>query len=250
MCKLEFRDIKLSKLKLLAGILVFSQITMAQTVSTFGLELGITFSQFPKWEYQDMANTKITDNPLPGPLIGISKKWILSKHFHFTSGLQYQMAGRRYHIYNKANNYPYFDNLTIHKICIPLDLGFGFKIGRFKPSFYLGLRPNIWLSAKETDMNYKWNLFDTIEGTDGYKPPKRLLCQFSTGFSSPIGQHFQIKINFNYGYNYYVTTSEYQGNHSHFTFTQKTSIASSDYIISVVYHFNRSKSRNSNNKNG
>jgi hypothetical protein len=247
MYKLEQMVTKLYKLLLVTAFLVFSQPGFAQNISTLGLELGITFSQFPKWEYQNMANTKITDYPLPGPMIGISDKWELSKHFYVTSGFQYQMAGRIYHIYEKYNNYSSSDNITIHKICIPLDLGFGFKIGKFKPSFYLGLRPNIWLAAKETDGYSKQDLFQ--KGSDGGKPPKRLLCQFSTGFSCPAGRHLQINGNFNYGNNYYVTTSWYHGNYSNFPVTLKTSIPSSDYVISAVYYFNGSESKNINSKN-
>jgi hypothetical protein len=253
-----FQDIKLNQLRLIVIFLVFSQLGFAQSVSTLGLELGITFSQFPKREFQNMANTKITDNPLPGPLIGISKKWVLSKHFYFSSGFQYQMAGKRYHVYEKASNYLYSDNLTIHKICIPLDLEFRFKIGKFKPSFYLGVKPNMLLSAKEyhtypssdgSKYEEMENLFHKINGVDDYKPPKRLLVQFSTGFSCSAGQHLRINVNFNYGTNYYVTTSWYQGNYSHYPVTLKTSIPSSDYIISAVYYFNKSERNNANSKN-
>jgi hypothetical protein len=265
MCKLEFQNIKLNKLKLLAGILVFSQITMAQTVSTLGLELGISFSQFPRHEVYDFQNgrfQKIKINPFIGPLIGISKNWILSRHLRLTSGLQYQIAGRRYHSYERSQNQydksDYWENLTIHKVCMPLILGYVFKVGKIKPSFYLGVRPNGLLSAKEyyAFQNYdgsryevRENLFHKIDGVDDYKPPKRLLCHVSTGLSSPIGQHLQININFNYGHNYFVTTSWYQGNYSHYPIIQKTSIVSSDYIISVVYYFSRSESKNLDTKN-
>lgn len=249
MSKLVFQDIKLNKLKLLAGILLFSQITMAQTVSTLGLELGLTFSQFPKREvmdFQNGTNMKININPLIGPLIGISKKWILSKHFNLTTGIQYQMAGRKYHTYEQAYNISSSENLIINKICMPIDLGYGFKIGKIKPSFYIGVRPNIWLSAKRS---YGGEFVENLFAKNyGYKPPKKLVCQVTTGFSSPIGQHLQIKINFNYGYNYYVTTSTYHGNHSHFTITQKTSITSSDYIISAIYYFNIHESKNLKSK--
>jgi hypothetical protein len=236
MYKLKHHVTKLFRLLLVTAFLVFSQLGFAQHVSTLGLELGITFSQFPKLKDWGNANTISTDNPMPGPLIGISNKWVLSKHFYLTFGFQYQMAGRRYHIYDKVDNYSFSDNLTIHKICIPLDLGFGFKFGKFKPSFYLGLRPNIWLSAKKNNDGYKQNLFQ--KGSDDYKPPKRLLCQLSTGFSCPVGHHLQINVNFNYGNNYYVTTSWYHH------IKLKTSISSSDYIISLIYYFNRSESKN------
>jgi Outer membrane protein beta-barrel domain len=263
MCRLKLQHLKLYKPGLVAAFLVFSQIGFAQTVSSFGLEVGISFSQFPRHEVNDFINNgfqKIKINPLIGPLIGISKNWILSKYFHLTSGLQYQMAGRRYHYYTRSQNiYDKSDewkNLTIHKICLPLALGYIFRVGKTKPSIYLGVRPNIWLSAKvlnkyqgyDSHIEIRENLFDKIAAyVDDYKPPKRLLCQFSTGLSSPVGQHLQININFNYGHNYYVAT--YSPTGAHYTITQETSITSSDYIISIVYYFNRSESKSINNKN-
>lgn len=264
MCKLEFQDSKLYKLRLAAVFLVFSQIAVAQTVSTLGLELGISFSRFPKHETGVILNNgfyKIKDNPLPGPLIGISKYWNLSKHLQLTSGLQYQIAGTRYHYYQRSGN-PYdkndsWINLTIHKICIPLDLGYGFKIGKIRPYLYLGVRPNIWLSAKEYNgyENYdgiraggKENLFDNNFGSD-YKPPKRLVFQYSIGLTTPIGQHIKINLSYNIGHNYSKDLYVYHGNHSNFSYPVKKSIISSDYIISVVYYFNRSESKNLNNKN-
>lgn len=254
---MKLQDVSFKKLKLATLFLVISQISYTQAVSSIGFEAGITFSQFPRWHFEDMANTKITDLPLPGPLIGISKKWILSKHFLLTSGLQYQLAGSRYNMFEKAINYSYSENLTINKICIPLNLGLVFNIEKFRPSLFLGIRPDILLSAKRSafSVSYKsvTNLYKEPLGVSGYKPPKRLLCQLSTGFSFQAGHHLQINVSFNYGNNYYlistthysVATSIPNGTFISYSVTDKTSIASSDYIISIVYFFNRSESKNS-----
>jgi hypothetical protein len=276
MCKLEFRNIKLNKLKLLAGILVFSQITMAQTVSTFGLELGISFSQFP-------TNNKITQggiaftsktNPLIGPLFGISKDWTFLKHYNFTSSIQYQMAGTK--SYHRDQNLSVgttgygesWEKLRIHKICVPLTLGYLFKIGELKSSFYLGVRPNIWLSAN-VDFKYHdhFSIDSSYGGVPDYypetvrtnlfsanknkydKPPKRIVFQLVFGFSSSIGQHIRINLCYNIGKNYSTSTQFIIGMHSSYSYPVKESIISSDYIINVQYIFNRPESKNINSKN-
>lgn len=251
-----FQNSKLNKLRLFVGILVASQISVAQTVSSYGIELGLSFSQLPVRResiiMQAAVNDKIIVNPLVGPLIGISKNWILSKHFQITSGLEYQMGGKRSYTYDQSTQYfkktESWDNLTIHKICMPVSLGYVFRIGKIKPSFYLGLRPDIWLSASTYNKYQNWgvyretstNLFTKIVD---YKPPKRLVNQFDMGISTLVGQHIQINVNYNFGYNYYITTYWYRGNYSRVPYPQKTSLANSDYVISMQYNFIRSGSK-------
>jgi hypothetical protein len=258
MCRLEFQNSKLIKLKLVAGILVFSQITIAQTISTLGLECGISFSQFPKRETQDIQNNgfyKDKINPLAGPVIGVTKYWRLSKHLQFTSGVQYQIAGTREHLYQRSQNpYDKYDtwvNLTIQKICVPIDLGYQFSVGKIKPSLYLGVRPNIWLSAKvfSEEKGYDGNrsggtenLFDKRDGYDSYIPPKRLICQYSIGITSPIGQHFRINVSYNIGHNYSTSTYIYHGMRSSHSYLVKEPIISSDFMICFQYYFNKSRS--------
>jgi hypothetical protein len=239
-------------LTLLIILLACSQIGMTQPVHIIDLDIGITFSQFPtRGEWTSFH--EVGTDPLLRPIIGISKEWTLKKHLQLASGLQYQMAGTKYHelIFYGQWEEGTFVYYKLQKLCFPLTLGYIFKIGTLKPSCYLGVRPNLILSAKmddistDTQMGPHWSNQHRNDLFDYYIPPKRFVNQFTLGLSTELGQHIKINLNYNIGHNDYTdfTTNTFitGATHSHII---KTSIPSSDYIISVQYFLNSKKVAN------
>jgi hypothetical protein len=229
---------------------------LTQSISKFGLEFGVSFSQFTtkdNWSsIYDIETTRI--KPLISPLIGISREWIILKHFRFNSGLEYHMTGTRSYILDQnisgamVEYTETWENLKMHKICLPLTLGYIFTLGKIQPSFYLGITPNYIFSLNTESHDHSHYRIDNQYGgtEDSYSetgryslnPHKKLMNQFTFGFSTTIGQHIKININYNAGHNYYTTAYTYQGNHSHYTYIENISIPSSDYIITMQYKFN------------
>jgi hypothetical protein len=242
------------------------QFGLTQTVSKFGLELGVSFSQFTSkdnWSsIYDLETTRV--RPLMSPLIGISREWRISEHFQFNSGLQYHMTGTRTYILDKDISGAFveytetWENLKMHKICLPLTIGYVFRLGKLKPTFYIGVTPNYIFSLSlefHDHSHYRINnqyggAEDTYteSGSFSLNPHRKLMNQFTTGFSTPIGQHIKINLNYNAGHNYYSVTSTIHGMHSSHTITEKTSIPGSDYIITLQYKFNRPEKNNEKSK--
>lgn len=242
-------------------VLIPSQIVIPQSKSTVGIELGIAFSQFKTGndisQYGETVTTTI--KPVISPLISVSKDWPLAKHLKIITGLQYQMTGKRSYVYTY---YPFsasysreWETIKMHKLCLPVSLGYEFKIGNFQPFLYLGLRPNILLAGStyskfheivilspgdqnSIDYNEEQNLFNKNEY---YIPPKRIFIQYSIGLSTSISRHFKININYNRGYNYYTSIFVEHGNYSTYSWREKFSIPSSDYVISIKYILNTNK---------
>ena len=252
---------------LLIIFLTFQSLGLSQTTSNFGLEAGITFSQFPDenivYESYETRTTKI--NPIISPLIGISKNWQLRKHIKFTTGLQYHMAGYKSYCFTDYTATEYYsedwETFKMHKLCTPLTLGYVFKLGKIKPAFYLGVRPNIILSGNiyskyhsiivypdridNMDIEDERNLF---EENEHYVPPKRVFNQLSFGLSTLIGQYFTVNLNCNIGHNYYTSMGVIRGNHSSYTWSENTSIPGSDYVICIQYYFSRLEKRKDKEK--
>jgi hypothetical protein len=262
--KTNLRDL----LKILFLLLIYPQIGISQSKSSIGFELGIAISQFKTenvvYESGETRTTKI--RPIISPLIGISKDWPLKKHFQITTGLQYQIAGYKSYCYTDYTATEYYseewETFKMHKLCFPLTLGYIFKIGKISPSFYLGVRPNIILSGNiwskyhsiiiyqdrtdNMDVENELNLFDRNEY---FIPPKRISNQFCFGLSTSIGQHIKFNINYTIGYNYYKNIYVSRGNYSTYTWSEKTSIPSCDYIISLKYILNiKKKAQNTDDK--
>ena len=103
-------------------------IGLAQSVSKFGMEFGMSFSQFPTKNVisspYDLETTRI--NPIISPLVGISDEWMIFKHIQFVSGLQYHMNGTRSYMllqYNNDASFGYseiWENLKTQQICLSL----------------------------------------------------------------------------------------------------------------------------------
>jgi hypothetical protein len=256
-------------LKILCLLIIPSHFGFSQSKSQIGLELGITFSQFKTGnsisQYGETITTTI--NPVISPLIAISKEWTLNKHLQIITGLEYQMTGKRsysYTDYTATTSYiKEWETLKMHKFCLPITFGYLFNIGKFQPFLYFGVRPNLVLSGSiyskfheivvlsegyenTIDDSNKQNIFDKNEY---FIPPKRIFNQLRFGFSTLISQNIKISFNFNKGHNYYKNVFVSRGNYSTYTWTEKTSIPSNDYVISLIYILNiKKKSSNSDDK--
>ena len=244
-------------LKILLFLSITPQSGISQSRFPIGLELGITVSQFHTKNvvYESWETSTTKTDPIICPLIGISKEWPLKKHLQITTGLQYQMTGYKSYCYTDFTATEYYseewETFKMHKLCFPLSLGYQFKLSKIKPSFYLGLRPNINISGniyskyhsiiiypdriENMDIENGLNLFDK---TEYFIPPKRIINQFCFGLSTSIRQHIKIDINYNIGYNYYKEIFVSRGMRSTYTWSEKTSIPSCDYAITIQYIFN------------
>jgi hypothetical protein len=248
-------------LKILFLVLIPSQFAISQSKSTVGIELGIAFSQFKTGndisQYGEIANTTI--KPVFSPLIGVSKDWQLTKHLRIITGLQYLMTGKRSYTYTyypvSASYSQEWETIKLHKLSLPVALGYEFKLGNFQPFLYLGLRPNILLAGSKyskfheivvlspgdensIDFNDRQNVF---EKNEYYIPPKRIFLQYCLGLSTSISRHLKININYNIGHNYYTNIIVVRGNYSTYSWREKISIPSSDYLISIKYILNTKK---------
>lgn len=218
------------------------------------IEIGISISQFPSknatvtWQISDSTETKT--NPLIGPVIGFSTMFHLSKNIYSMLGLNYQISGTKTYSYSHwidPNIYPssYFknwQNLKIHKICVPITLGYEFNLKKMSPIVLLGINPNLVLSAKLYEKSFHSQWTEPIETTTNllskkvdYQPPKRIIYQLIFGFMIPIGQNTKVSLSYSLGHNYYINTYWVRGNYSRVPYDVKTSIKSSDYILSIQY---------------
>ena len=234
--------------------------SIAQKTSLIGLELGISFSQFPdnsNWDETDRSGTSEI-HPLISPLVGISKDWPVSKHIQISGGVQYQMSGNskyEYTIYTWPIINEYYEEwstIKIHKICVPVALGYKFKVNKVNPFIYFGIRPNFMIYASEYRKIHVHNEPDRPSTVPQdvyseekmnflkyshiyYNPPKRLFIQFCTGVSTAIGQKVRINISYNLGHNSYSWDYGY-GDAS-------TVLPGSDYVVSLQYNILQSANR-------
>jgi hypothetical protein len=67
----------------------------------------------------------------------------------------------------------------------------------------------------------------------------------------PIGQDLKVSLSYNLGHNYYTNTYWVRGNYSQVPYDVKTSIKSSDYILSIQYDLiNHEKKKTTQNSDG
>lgn len=244
--------------------------SIAQNASLIGLELGVSFSQFPdnsNWDETAKYGT-IEIHPMISPLLGISKDWTVLKHIQISGGVQYQMSGNRKYKYTKYT-WPvindYFEEwrtIKIHKICVPITLGYKFKVNKVNPSIYFGTRPNYILYAFEFNKTHSHNepdrpptvpqdeyseneinifkyRFHQIEPYIHYNPPKRLIIQFFAGVSTTIGQKIEINLSYNLGHNAYTIDYDY----GYGALSETTALPGSDYVFSIQYNILQSVNR-------
>jgi Outer membrane protein beta-barrel domain len=258
---------KLSRLLICFILLILTKICTAQNGSIVGVDLGMSFSQFPTksdWDEIDKSGT-IKINPLISPLLGVTKEWNIFRHFQIKCGVQYQMSGARNYEYTKYtwpvinDYYETWEKIKIHKFCIPITLGYTFKIDKVRPCIFFGTRLNYILSANEYSKQHtrnepdtpsipldeyseqNMNLYNsnlvvpTFAQYVHYIPPKRIFNQLCVGVSTAIGQNIKINLSYNLGRNSYTVVTDW----GYGTVTETTDLPASDYVLSIEYNFTR-----------
>ena len=213
---------------ILTNLVLISNPITAQYVFNYGPELGISITQFPKTEsYKYGTNLylfKHKSTPIIGPILGIIGQLSIREHVEIAIGLQYQMSGRRHDFHreefdsisNSIQISEHIEKQTFHKICLPLTVGYRFKLWKIQPSINLGYRLNFFVSGKHyyksftattnTAFEYDYNPFDSEQTIES---AKRFNHQILIGVSTLISQHFNISLTYSLGqelqYSVYAT---------------------------------------------
>lgn len=235
----------------------YSQVGQAQVALNYGVELGIAFSQLPKTNSYNIKirNDKVTEKtaPLLSPLIGLTSELRIKKHLYFAVGLQYQKSGQRYHYHRDGNDLLYggtyrsdtWENLTIHKICLPISIGYSFKLWKLKPTLFIGFRPCNFLAGKhytknkfDHDISSKditnENVFNPLAVNEtGYRNIQRNQNQLSVGVNTLINQHLKFSVSFHSGAQLYYAENS--------TSCFGYSLHNNDCVVSMAYLFSSPK---------
>jgi len=134
-----------------------------------------------------------------------------------------------------------WENQTFHKLCLPLTIGYTFKIWKIQPTVFVGLRPNLFLTGKY----YYKSVFDATDNTEDqfreneYNPVdqaeipiNRLNNQLLIGFSTLIGEQLKISLTYNKGQEIHYSEYEQYGWEKHYSY-----LKNSDYGLSLSYFF-------------
>ena len=247
-----YNDIKKNTMKklFLVSIVAFTLTAVhGQTTLKYAPELGLAFSQFPK-NNSYSENGTMTTTPLYSPLIGGITELTIKKHLQFTTGLEYQMTGQRFHshqngynIYNGNYTSDTWEKQTFHKLCFPMTVGFKFKIWKLQPSLFAGYRLNYFFAGKyysESVVDHDnparntttENEFNPFDGDKLEWPIRHFNNQFLYGISTSIGQHLKISFTFNSGRQFSYKESAI----SCFFY----SFPNNDYLTTVTYLFKTS----------
>ncbi|MCK4346278.1 MAG: hypothetical protein KAX05_13425 [Bacteroidales bacterium] len=187
---------------------------------------------------------KQTTIPLPGPLFGFYGQLTARKHYQFSIGMQYQMIGKYYHYHRDGNDLLYnanytsdeWENQTFHKLCVPLTVGFTFRIHKVHPSIFIGYRPNFFLTGRyyyKYNLNHDDNTKDLIteRKLNPFDPDqckiqaKHFNKQFIFGLSVSSGQHLEFMVSIIPGQ--IISYAEYKPYYNGFT--------NSDLLLSIKY---------------
>ena len=230
---------------------------MSQITFSYGPQLGFAFSHFPTVdERRNMTDFIIIEtNPLISPLVGFYGQLTNKKHLQFTTGLQYQMTGTKYHQHVDGRNprdesispLYYFtldewENQTFHKLCLPLTVGYTFTLGKVvRPSVFVGFRPNLFLignytnklviDATDNSKDYEnERQYDPVNIKEPLMHLNRLKIQYLLGISALIGQHFRIALTYNFGQD--IIYEQYP---SSGCINPMTSMTGEDFGLNVTY---------------
>jgi len=257
-------NMNINKIFIACVLAIIPTFGISQNIIHPYLEFGFNFSQLPSknlvvtWQISD--STETNTYPIIRPVIGISYQLGLMKNFHLQYGLNYQISGTKtfsYSHWTDPHIYPssFFKNwqtIKFHKVTLPIVLSFEFNYKNNRPMIYVGTKPNIIISAKLYEKSFHSQWTDPIETATNlfsekadYQPPKRIINQLSFGFMIPIGNNLKVNLCYNMGHNYYTKTYWIQGNHSRVPSYVKTSLKSSDFILSLQFKFTKSEKNKS-----
>jgi len=247
---------RLMKLSILMVLILFSQFCLGQTKINFGAEVGVSISQFPKNNsYNIMSTDEVmtNKNSIISPLFGLTCQLIIKKHLLLSGGIQYQMTGTKYH-YHRDGQIPripgaavfyythdIWENQTFHKLCLPLTIGYTFKLGKIQPAVFVGMRPNLFLTGTHyyksvidatdnTEDQIKENEYNPVSSDQSGTPIKRLNNQFLIGFSALIREQLKISLTYNQGTGINYSEYEQVGWEPHYSYFKN-----SDFGLNITY---------------
>ena len=239
-----------------------SRMGFTQIVFNYGPELGITASQKT---YKDSRTVNYdypvtrTWKPVVSPLVGLQGELKIKRHLLFKVGLQYQLTGNRfrYHREHKTIWLPYpgaytyttdeREEQTFHKLCLPITLGYEFRIRKIKPSIYIGYRPNLFLTGKyyyklvhdasdnSRDLFIE-NKYNPLDPDQAGVPIKRIQKQVIAGFAATIRNRIKISLNYSSGRVIYYSEYEQMSWEHNYTY-----FLNDDYAISLTYFLRGNK---------
>jgi hypothetical protein len=169
---------------LLILVVITSQTVNAQRVFTFGPELGIGITRFPKHDKITSSYDNATEkyHPYYGPLVGLHAQLILKKLILLMTGLQYQICGTRFIFHNDGldpnhASAPFTadikEKITFHKVCLPLSVGLSFRLFHLRWAVYGEDRLNYFIKgnySKNTVVEYSTMPTLNYDITEEYDP--------------------------------------------------------------------------------
>lgn len=239
----------LKKLLPIVLFIAFSQTTYCQVSFNYGPELGVTIPHLPALQNSNPQGEEISETyfPIISPLIGFQSQATFCEHLQLTAGLQYQITGTNFHSHSDGSDirddgsgtyytytYDMWEKQRFHKITLPVTVGYKFTIGRFTPTIYTGLRPNLYVTGTyaynteyvatdNAEPGASENEFNPLSKLEARTPMAHCQYQITSGLSTEIGPRIKIAINYSRGPEIY--------------YAEKSTSKESDYISMINQDF-------------
>jgi hypothetical protein len=194
---------------ILLFLLIFlSNNLTAQKSSKMWIELGVTKSI--NQEFESIYGTTYTAPSISSPLAGLRYQISLGNRFALMTGIQYELSGTRFQKNNMpAVSYLYRENITFHKLCLPVALELILNTNKKQHfSLFMGLRPDLLVWGKYVSERYEPNgmqghifkreYYLTLSER-GFSRPKKLNTQLLLGASGNIGKNFILGVSCYWG---------------------------------------------------
>jgi hypothetical protein len=143
----------------LIAALLMAVIVRAQVDIRFGPALGLLGYRIPSVDTVFHNETPIrvsVQKPTFGFSLGCNGRMQLKQHWHAISGIEYQYFGeslREKYIAIGHHTGPYnvdvFIRRTLHKLALPVMMGYNFGSGKFRPTLALGVRTGLILKHND-----------------------------------------------------------------------------------------------------
>ena len=185
---------------LLFSLTVIANPGLSQNSIQNGLELGFSISRFPGFTKNGQGSKDYT-LPILSPLIGFFSNYQFANNFQFSFGSQYQVTGSKH--YFETADFKSIEKTSFHKISLPIQIRYRFKIKKYHLAVSTGLRPNFFLSGQRNSsyitnhtVSSKLNLFDKDQCEI---TAKRFSTQLLLGLSFNISENMNVGIVSNFG---------------------------------------------------
>ncbi len=245
---------------LLAILFCSNSFLQAQASFSYGPELGLSVSQLWHWNTQKLkTGEKIeSDSPLLGPSIGFYGQLAFKSGLFIQGTIGYQFTGTKSYS-KREESIPRITNHTIlfyysteyrkknslHKIEMPLSIGYVFNNTHLKPAIYIGGSFNWLLKGTYSSKSKYWrseplrneSYEESINLLDKklYHPLKPLSFQLLLGVSIYASSNLKLSFNANYGKPFEYVPNEIDPLSCIYTFG---TISNSEVGLSVTYLIN------------